>query len=136
MYTIQELKNVYDEGKGIYPSSELSKYIKRLTAYLPISALPKQRLWHIINNSVNGPTCITCGSPTKWNSAQPNKTQQYRLFCSNRCSCNAPQHIKDKRATSALTVEEFISDAKLVHGDLYDYSCVDYKGPCESVTII
>ena len=34
------------------------------------------------------------------------------------------------------TKEEFISDAKKIHGDKYDYSKVDYRGVLEPVTII
>ena len=35
-----------------------------------------------------------------------------------------------------LTTEDFIRKAKLVHGDKYDYSKVDYKGNKEKVCII
>lgn len=35
-----------------------------------------------------------------------------------------------------LTTEEFIKEAKLVHGDKFDYSLVDYKGGREHVSII
>ena len=35
-----------------------------------------------------------------------------------------------------LTTEEFITRAKLRHGDKYDYSLVDYKSSTEKVKII
>ncbi len=37
---------------------------------------------------------------------------------------------------SRKTLEEFIADARAVHGDRYDYSEVDYQGASENVTII
>lgn len=42
----------------------------------------------------------------------------------------------EKRTTSLTkTTEEFISDAKRIHGDLYTYDNVDYKGAHENVNI-
>ena len=35
-----------------------------------------------------------------------------------------------------LTQEEFIAKAKAVHGDMYDYSLVDYKGNKTKIKII
>ena len=34
------------------------------------------------------------------------------------------------------TTEEFIKEAKQIHGDTYDYSKVDYKNNSEKVCII
>ena len=42
-----------------------------------------------------------------------------------KCSC-----------TKKLTIEEFINNAKQIHGDKYDYSLVDYKNAKTKVTII
>ena len=35
-----------------------------------------------------------------------------------------------------MTYEEFVAKSRLVHGDLYDYSQVDYKNSKTKVTII
>ena len=35
-----------------------------------------------------------------------------------------------------ITTEEFIERAKKVHGDIYDYSLVEYKGAHVNVNII
>jgi len=44
--------------------------------------------------------------------------------------------VKKNSDKKFLTTEEFIEKAKLVHGDKYDYSKVDYKGSHENVIII
>lgn len=36
------------------------------TAFLPENALPKQRIWHIINDVWERPTCLETGKFTKW----------------------------------------------------------------------
>jgi hypothetical protein len=43
---------------------------------------------------------------------------------------------KSKRKTKKKTTEEFIADAKALHGDRYDYSLVKYVGVMEKITII
>ena len=43
--------------------------------------------------------------------------------------------IIDGNFTNRLTTEEFITKAKLIHGDKYDYSKVDYKYSNENVII-
>lgn len=51
----------------------------------------------------------------------------------NRCpKCAADLRASNKR----LTTEEFIRRAKEIHGDIYDYSKVEYKGYLEKVCIV
>ncbi|QFQ76874.1 hypothetical protein [Vibrio harveyi] len=53
----------------------------------------------------------------------------------NGSGCMDCGHVAMKEKQTKTT-EQFIKDAELVHGDLYDYSLVDYKGSNELVTII
>lgn len=68
-----------------------------------------------------------------------------KLICNscNKIFCQRPDsHISQKqgcpncRKNKKLTTEDFISRSKKIHGDLYDYSSVVYKGIDEKVKII
>lgn len=61
------------------------------------------------------------------------KTKPYWLKCGAGC-----QKCYDRRRGNTLkkTTEQFIEDAKKIHGDKYDYSKVEYKGNKVKVCII
>ena len=51
------------------------------------------------------------------------------------CPLCALDNKRDRAEANRLTTEEFITRAKNIHGDLYDYSMVDYKSYHNKVTI-
>lgn len=53
----------------------------------------------------------------------------------NGSGCNKCAHIR-VNTTNTKTTEEFVSEAKLIHGDKYDYSKVIYNGCYEPICII
>ena len=54
-----------------------------------------------------------------------------------RTTCGCPMCYKQTRKPqTALTTEEFINRAKVIHGDKYDYSKVEYKNSFTKVCII
>ena len=57
----------------------------------------------------------------------------YQTPASHLKGCGCP---KCNRGSKKLTTEDFIKRAKKVHGDLYDYSKLVYKGSKERVCII
>lgn len=85
-YTITELQYVYDNYPKIIFKSQLYYYLIEHTTYLSGKVYPKQRLWHIINNTPEIPKCKNCNKEVKWDDAQPFTKQQYREFCGVSCS--------------------------------------------------
>jgi len=48
----------------------------------------------------------------------------------DRCGCPSCGNVKH------LTTKDFVSKAKLIHGDKYDYSCVQYRNTQTKITIV
>ena len=46
------------------------------------------------------------------------------------------EHTREIGESKKLTTPEFIEKAKVIHGNKYDYSKVDYKGNAKNVEII
>lgn len=57
-------KNATRRLKSTYP--ELWKQILDATDFLPTDAKPKQRVWHILNDIYERPTCPVTGEYVKW----------------------------------------------------------------------
>lgn len=99
MYSIDQLREIYNRGDRIRAKTELSNYIKSLTPYLPDTAFPKQRLWHILNNTTDIPKCKMCDNLVNWDDAKPTVQQQYRAYCSHKCLHNDPDQKAKKLKT-------------------------------------
>jgi len=69
-------------------------------------------------------SCVFCGKDF-----QIDRRVTERLTCSEKCW-------KDGQTKARTTLENFLAEAKKVHGDMhYDYSKVDYKGTLQKVII-
>ena len=44
--------------------------------------------------------------------------------------------MEEKNINTRKTNEEFIREAKLIHGDVYDYSLIDYKSNTTKIMIV
>jgi len=86
MYTLEQLIEIYNSGQRVSPKTSLSNYLKEQTLFLIEPAFPRQRLFHLINQTEKIPTCKVCDVPVKWDDAQPTLKQKYREFCSQYCS--------------------------------------------------
>jgi len=64
------------------------------TKFLPSSAAPAQRLWHV-KNSTSVSQCEQCGSATKWDG------DTYRPFCSSACSASSDR-VRSRYKTTSL----------------------------------
>jgi hypothetical protein len=64
--------------------------LMKSTDHLPSTYLPRQRLWHIINESLTPPTCKMCSNTVRWDSTQPTSKQKYRDYCSHKCEHGDP----------------------------------------------
>lgn len=57
--------------------------VKTLTTFLPLTAGPARRMYHVSHNLSNIPTCSVClGKPCSWN----NTKKTYSSVCSKHCS--------------------------------------------------
>lgn len=86
--TIQQIQladNDYAELKKFMANKEYMTFLKTETAFLPDTAITKQRFWHILNNCFEIKTC-NCKNktPLTWNI----KNNTYRSFCSSKCAHN------------------------------------------------
>lgn len=83
---IQNMRYVQDNLKSLAKTksdvkNDVIQYITSLTQFLPTDTPLAIRLWHIISNTAQIPTCNHCSTPVKWNPA----AKQYRQFCSMIC---------------------------------------------------
>jgi hypothetical protein len=69
--------------------------------------------------------CNTCGH--EWKAKISNRT-----ILGRGCP---PCGVKRRTAIKRLSIQEFINNAKRIHGELYDYSRVDYRGTKYKVII-
>ncbi|MCK9369669.1 hypothetical protein M0R04_07155 [Candidatus Dojkabacteria bacterium] len=102
MYSIEELTTIYNNYDKIKFKSPLYYYLLNNTLYLSGKVFPKQRLWHIINNTKDIPKCKGCDNPVKWDDTKTFKDQQYRGFCSNTCGKIHPDTKAKKHNTEIL----------------------------------
>jgi len=88
----------------------LWKKIVEATAFLPDSAMPKQRIWHIINDIYEIPVCPITGQKVKWvenrylktlNRAAKRKLQHQRGDLKN---CYTPEINEKRRQGNLLAV--------------------------------
>ena len=79
-------------------------------------------------HNINAPVCKNCSSLVKFMGFK----RGYNECCSIKCS----NKIKEQRAGKVNDTESFIKKAKEIHGDLYDYSLVEYKDSHTKVPII
>jgi hypothetical protein len=72
---------------------ELWKWILESTSFLPGDALPKQRIWHIINNKNEIPKCPVTGENVKW------WENRYLTYSSVSAKASCKEHAKRRQAT-------------------------------------
>ena len=87
-------------------TTELSKFSKNKpiviqiieqTSFLTEPVSLPQRLWHIINDSVNIPICKICNNPVSWD----RRYKIYKTYCGNpKCVNNDPDVINKKKQNS------------------------------------
>lgn len=95
----EKLIQIFNGKNPIRPKTQLSVWIKQQTPFLESTALPKQRLWHIINETETVPLCPICNSEVKWNVAATFQNQDYRKYCSHKCSLQDPGRLTKKVQT-------------------------------------
>ncbi len=108
-YSRDELRVLYDTlDKVVYKSELYNFLVNNTTDIINIAKLfPKQRMWHIINDTIESPQCPICGNVVKWDDALPFKLQKYREYCSNRCSRKSDTVTEKKKQTeSKRSVED------------------------------
>jgi endogenous inhibitor of DNA gyrase (YacG/DUF329 family) len=81
-------KYIYKKDLNSYDYSFLPDSIK--------NGMPRQILWHIINNVKDVILC-KCGNPVNWTT----KSNSYRTFCSNKCAIDS-NDTKEKRKQTNL----------------------------------
>jgi hypothetical protein len=72
---------------------ELWKWILESTSFLPGDALPKQRIWHIINDKNDIPMCPVTGEKVKW------WENRYLTYSSRSARASCKEHAKRRQAT-------------------------------------
>jgi hypothetical protein len=70
---------------------ELWKWILEQTMFLPGDALPKQRIWHIINEVYEIPKCPTDNIPVKWHE------NRYLTYSSRSAKARCLDHAKRRQ---------------------------------------
>ncbi len=67
---LEEQPDTYNKSATRYlykKEPELWNWIIQVTSFLPDDSLPKQRIWHILNDTFERPTCPVTGEFVKWN---------------------------------------------------------------------
>lgn len=72
---------------------ELWKWILESTSFLPNDAKPKQRIWHIINDTQEIPICPVTGTPVKW------WENRYLTYSSRSAKASCKEHAKRRQTT-------------------------------------
>jgi hypothetical protein len=81
----QEALQLFENGTVIRYKSTIHTDLYATTLHMPGDFYPRQRLWHIIHGD-EAPVCKACSNAVKWDATQPTSKQQYRIFCSVKCS--------------------------------------------------
>lgn len=106
------------------------EYVNQLTKVCIIC--PKHgEFWQMPKQHLRGRGCPQCGFETMVKKAKSPKKQSIRKKIRREHNFNrysVPKGIK--------TTDDFIRQAKIIHGDKYDYSKTEYNGKDEFVTII
>jgi len=106
----------FQDCKGRISSRKLKKY-----------NITSEELYLMYNN-MDKPKCLICNNDVKYMGFK----RGYNNFCSIKCSNKA----RDINSDNVYDTASFIKKAKEVHGDLYDYSLVQYKNAQTKVKII
>lgn len=132
---IEEAKKLFDANIKIHPKSKIYKDLLQATSHLPVTFLPRQRLWHLINQTDEVPTCKQCGKTVKWDDAQPTNKQCYRTFCSVTCARRDKETINKKLTTELIKygkgrnkiVEKIISTNLMRYGETHAIKLQKFK---------
>ena len=101
-YNINKLKEISKEDRPIYSYSDLGKFLRAKTPWLDMrykTVFPRQRLWHLINNTKDNPGCVICQNDIKWDDTLKTYKQRYRKYCCKKCQMNDPNIKKLKKET-------------------------------------
>ena len=79
-------------------------------------------------HNIERPTCEICNSEVKY--------YGFKKGFSKTCSVKCANKIREIKKGKVHDTESFIKKAKEIHGDLYDYSLVEYKKAHDKVKII
>lgn len=99
-----DVVNLVARFKKQKPSSNFKRWESCLynrlvseTAFLPIKASIRQRLWHVEHNNTNNIVCSICNTNlVSWN----DEFQEYRKFCSSKCSKQDMEIEAKRKATN------------------------------------
>lgn len=72
---------------------EIWKWVLESTSFLPGDALPKQRIWHIINDKNEIPKCPVTGQNVKW------WENRYLTYSSRSAKASCKEHAKRRQKT-------------------------------------
>jgi hypothetical protein len=72
---------------------ELWKWVLESTFFLPADALPKQRIWHILNEINSIPLCPIDNIPIKWHE------NRYLTYSSRSAKARCPKHHEKRKKT-------------------------------------
>ncbi len=72
---------------------ELWKWVLESTSFLPEDALPKQRIWHILNDKTEIPKCPTTGENVKW------WENRYLTYSSRSAKASCKDHAARRQST-------------------------------------
>jgi len=106
----------FQDSKGRISSSKLKKY-----------NITSEELYLQYHN-IEKPKCIVCNSEVKYHGFKRGYNECCSVKCANKIRENNLGYVND--------TESFIKKSIEMHGDLYDYSLVDYKNSHEKVKII
>lgn len=103
MYT-KEIKTIAESLKSVH-NSRLRKYAEEIqqainaTAFLPLTAKLKERIWYILNGVSDIMMCRKCCSvPVEWNFSMG----KFRMYCSTKCSNSASEKKEKGKQTCVI----------------------------------
>jgi hypothetical protein len=123
----EKAKKLYTLGKPIRDEAT-KRWLRLQTPFLPPTALPKQMLWHIVQNNEKIPTCKMCDNEVNWDSANSYTNQKYNNYCCRQCSLSDPDRIAKKLATENIRYgkgrKEIVKKIKQTNNERYgaDYA--------------
>lgn len=90
-------------GRAKKPNDTLYTALTQLTDFLPTTASPSQRLWHVRHDIYKIPSCSMCDCAVRWTTKRTpdHPLPHYTTHCSNRCRALDPS-VNAKRKSTAI----------------------------------
>ena len=113
---------------------ELWKWVLESTSFLPEDALPKQRIWHILNNINSIPLCPVDNIPVEW------WENRYLTYSSRSAKARCPEHKKRRLSTykEKTGFDSWNSKDNTIGHEKYKTTCLEKWGvenPSQNETI-